>query len=60
MCVSLSSPPSTGVVYRAEENVHVSHEALKDALKGHKTVSQSLRELMGRAVELGLKSKVNI
>ena len=49
---------AVGAMYKAEEAVQVAQEALNDATDRHKTLFQSLRELMDRAVELGLKSKV--
>ena len=45
-------------VKRAEEAVQASRDALKSAVESHKSLSQNLSELMDRAVELGLKSKV--
>ena len=47
-----------GAMYEAGEAVRVAEEALSDATDRHKTLFQSLKELMDRAVELGLKSKV--
>ena len=47
-------------MYKAEEAVQVAQEALRDATDRHKTLFQGLRELMDRAVELGLKSKVRV
>ena len=38
--------------------MQTSREALKTEVEGHQSLSKSLSELMDRAVDLGLKSKV--
>jgi mitofilin len=53
-----SARNTAGAMYEAGEAVRVAEEALSDATDRHKTLFQSLKELMDRAVELGLKSKV--
>ena len=47
-----------GTLYEAEKSVQIAQGALRDATDRHKTLFHSLKELMARAKELGLKSKV--
>ena len=47
-----------GTLYEVEKSVQIAQGALRDATDRHKTLFHSLKELMARAKELGLKSKV--
>lgn len=45
---------------KAEETVEASFLALNVAQSHHKEIYHNLNDLLGRAMELGLKSKVNV